>query len=104
MTDFITKEQISTQEAVKIIAEIMGVRAYKLALSGNYAAGVKVARDTWNMHHSVHNLVVLFCCVAVQEIKTKIDVIEVNSASCDALLELDNCLDCLISASDPSID
>eukprot|EP00957_Ditylum_brightwellii_P059655 4528059-Ditylum_brightwellii.AAC.1 len=59
----------------------MSVRAHKLALSGNYVAGVKAARDTWNMHHSVHGLVVLFCCVAVQEIKTKIDLIEVTSAS-----------------------
>eukprot|EP00957_Ditylum_brightwellii_P079258 6027368-Ditylum_brightwellii.AAC.1 len=55
-TNVITKEQISTQEVVKIIAEIMDVMAHKLALSGNYAAGVKAARDTWNMHHSVHNL------------------------------------------------
>jgi len=101
-TNFITKEQISKQEADKVTAEIMGVRAHELALSGNYAAGVKAARDAWDMHHSVHNLVVLFHCVAVQEIKTKIDLIEVTNASCDALLELDNCLNCLFSASDAS--
>eukprot|EP00957_Ditylum_brightwellii_P020315 1533271-Ditylum_brightwellii.AAC.1 len=81
----------------------MGMRAHKLALSGNYAAGVKAARDTWNMYYSVHNLVVLFCCVAAQEIRTKMDLIEVTSASCDALLELDSCLDHLIPASDASI-
>ena len=62
-----------------ILAEVLSVLAYSLSMSGDYANGMKMAREAWKKQKCVNNLVTLFHCAARYE-------------HADTLLEFDNAL------------
>jgi hypothetical protein len=92
-----THDEIESQVTAKqsnenAISELMGVKAYALAMSGNHTSAVKIAREAWNRHTSLYNLVVLF------ETMCKSNP-EVQSAS-NIMLELDGALSIIQSCTE----
>jgi hypothetical protein len=92
-----THDEIESQVTAKqsnesAISELMGVKAYALAMCGNHTSAVKIAREAWNRHSSLYNLVVLF------ETMCKGNP-EVQSAS-NIMLELDGALSIIQSCTE----
>jgi len=86
------------------LAELFSIKAYSLSMSGEYTLGLRTARKAWEIsersnHPSIHSFGILFHAALRQE--TRGAASGENSAhasSCDALLELDSAISCLLQA------
>ena len=80
MKDLHEKNRVASEHGEgHLQAGVLSLLGFSLSMSGNHAEGMKMAREAWNIHKCVDNLVTLFHCATKHE-------------TADTLLEFDNAL------------